>query len=89
VRFHAFRRFREATLQRSEVRQILIDFWMGHENSDMSSRYGKQLTEDAEFRQQWAEKVGLGFQLPDLSDVVANCATCATKSVELECNAAA
>ncbi len=67
VRFHAFRRFREATLQRSEVRQILIDFWMGHENSDMSSRYGKQLTEDVEFRQQWAEKVGLGFQLPDPS----------------------
>ena len=64
VRFHAFRRFREATLQRSEVRQILIDFWMGHENSDMLSRYGKQLTEDVEFRQQWAEKVGLGFQLP-------------------------
>lgn len=89
VRFHAFRRFREATLQRSEVRQILIDFWMGHENSDMSSRYGKQLTEDVEFRQQWAEKVGLGFQLPDLSDVVANCATCATNSVELECNVAA
>ena len=89
VRFHAFRRFREATLQRSEVRQILIDFWMGHENSDMSSRYGKQLTEDVEFRQQWAEKVGLGFQLPDLSDVVANCATCATNSVEQERNAAA
>ena len=76
-------------MQRSEVRQILIDFWMGHENSDMSSRYGKQLTEDAEFRQQWVEKVGLGFQLPDLSDVVVNCATCATNSVELECNAAA
>src|SRR5207248_5664278 len=28
VRFHAFRRFRETTLQRSEVRQILIDYWM-------------------------------------------------------------
>ena len=77
VRFHAFRRFREATLQRSEVRQLLIDFWMGHENSDMSSRYGRQLTEDVEFRQQWAEKVGLGFQLPVLSDVAVNCATCA------------
>jgi len=84
VRFHAFRRFREATLQRSEVRQILIDFWMGHENSDMSSRYGKQLTEDVEFRQLWAVKVGLGFELSNASESssVLNCATCATKSVE-------
>jgi len=83
VRFHAFRRFREATLQRSEVRQILIDFWMGHENTDMSSRYGKQLTEDVEFRQQWAEKVGLGFELPQISEseLSASCATCATNSV--------
>ena len=78
VRFHAFRRFREATLQRSEVRQILIDYWMGHENGDMSSRYGKQLTEDVEFREQWSEKVGLGFELPSLSESSVDCATCAT-----------
>jgi len=84
VRFHAFRRFREATLQRSEVRQILIDFWMGHENADMSSRYGKQLTEEVEFRQQWAQKVGLGFELPSASEPGSklNCATCATNTVE-------
>lgn len=78
VRFHAFRRFREAALQRSEVRQILIDYWMGHENGDMSSRYGKQLTEDVEFRQQWSEKVGLGFELPSFSESSVVCATCAT-----------
>jgi hypothetical protein len=24
----------------------LIDYWMGHENPDMSTRYGKQLVED-------------------------------------------
>jgi integrase len=89
VRFHAFRRFRAATLQRSEVRQLLIDSWMGHENADMSSRYGKQLTEDVEFRQQWAEKVGLGFALPELAESSVNCATCATNSVVQECNAAA
>jgi len=91
VRFHAFRRFREATLQRSEVRQILIDFWMGHENSDMSSRYGKQLTEDVEFRQHWAQRVGLGFDLPTLSETVSsvNCATCATNPAEQACSVAA
>lgn len=78
VRFHAFRRFREATLQRSEVRQILIDYWMGHESGDISSRYGKQITEDVEFRQQWSEKVGLGFELPSISESSVVCATCAT-----------
>jgi hypothetical protein len=37
---------------------------MGHENDDMSTRYGKQLLEDVEYRNEWAEKVGLGFDLP-------------------------
>lgn len=91
VRFHAFRRFREATLQRSEVRQILIDFWMGHENGDMSSRYGKQLTEDTEFRQLWATRVGLGFELAESSkaEFSTNCATCATNPGERVCGVAA
>ena len=40
VRFNAFRRFRESVLLRSECRQILIDYWMGHENPGMSARYG-------------------------------------------------
>ena len=48
VRFHAFRRFRQAVLEKSEVRQLLIDYWMAHDSSDMSSRYAKQLTEDVE-----------------------------------------
>jgi hypothetical protein len=87
VRFHAFRRFRQAVLEKSEVRQLLIDFWLGHDNPDMSSRYAKQLTEDVEFRQEWVEKVGLGFELPELSESEpeVNCATCATNSVEHVC----
>jgi integrase len=64
VRYHAFRRFRESVLLRSECRNILINFWIGHADSEMSSRYGKQLLEDVEFRQEWAKKVGLGFDLP-------------------------
>jgi integrase len=68
VRFHAFRRFRQSVLEKSEVRQLLIDFWLGHDNPDMSSRYAKQLTEDMEFRQEWAEKVGLGFDLSEVFD---------------------
>jgi integrase len=64
TRFNAFRRFREAVLQRSEARQILIDYWMGHVSASMGDRYGKQLVEDVEFRQQHVSKVGLGFELP-------------------------
>jgi integrase len=84
VRFHAFRRFRQAVLEKSEARQLLIDFWLGHDNSDMSSRYAKQLTEDMEFRHEWAGKVGLGFELPEVSESKsgANCATCATEVVD-------
>ncbi len=89
VRFHAFRRFRQAVLEKSDVRQLLIDYWMAHDNSDMSSRYAKQLTEDVEFRQEWAEKVGLGFDLSEVFDAETrlNCATCATKTVEQACAA--
>jgi hypothetical protein len=69
------------------VRQLLIDFWLGHDNPDMSSRYAKQLTEDVEFRQEWTKKVRLGFVMPEVSDTETglNCATCATDSVEHVC----
>jgi integrase len=89
VRFHAFRRFRQAVLEKSEVRQLLIDFWFGHDNPDMSSRYAKQLTEDVEFRQDWAAKVGLGFVLPEVSGTETGliCATCATNSIGHDCTA--
>ena len=50
-------------LQRSEARQILIDYWMGHSNPSMGDRYGKQLVKDAEYRQEQVAKVGLGFDL--------------------------
>jgi integrase len=64
TRFNVFRRFREAVLQRSEARQILIDYWMGHSNPSMGDRYGRQLVEDVEYRQEQVKKVGLGFDLP-------------------------
>jgi hypothetical protein len=37
--------FREAILQMSEARTLLIDYWMGHANGEMSGRYVKQLLE--------------------------------------------
>jgi hypothetical protein len=71
------------------VRQLLIDFWLGHDNPDMSSRYAKQLTEDEEFRQEWVGKVGLGFVMPEVLDAESelSCATCATNTEERVCTA--
>jgi hypothetical protein len=70
-----------------EVRQLLIDFWLGHDNPDMSSRYAKRPTEDMEFRQDWTKRVGLGFELKGLleSESGVNCATCAAEIVEHVC----
>jgi len=62
--FHTFRRFRESILQMSEARTLLIDFWMGHANREMSGRYGKQLLDNVQWRRDCAAKVGLGFALP-------------------------
>jgi hypothetical protein len=61
--FHIFRRFRESILQMSEARTLLIDYWMGHANGEMSVRYGKQLLANVQWRQKWPAKVGLGFTL--------------------------
>jgi len=44
-------------LQRSYARQILIDYWMGHSNASMRDRYGRQLVEDIEYRQEQVKKV--------------------------------
>jgi len=63
--FHIFRRFREAILQMSEARTLLIDYWMGHANGEMSGRYGKQLLDNVRWRQECVAKVGLGFTLPE------------------------
>jgi hypothetical protein len=50
----------------SDARNLLIDYWMAHENRDMSTRYAKQLIENIGWRKEWAEKAGLGFKLPSL-----------------------
>jgi len=89
VRFNAFRRFRESVLLASDARQCLIDYWMGHENPEMSTRYGKQLLENPRYRKEWAEKAGLGFELPQVSEpqMDLSCATCATNSSKQACGA--
>ena len=68
--FHAFRRFRNTHLSEKEVPDRLIQFWMGHKDRTMTDRYTK-LKRVVSFRKAWAEKVGLGFELP-ASAVVEN-----------------
>jgi len=50
----------------SDAQNLLIEYWMGHENREMGTRYAKQMIENIEWRKEWAEKVGLGFKLPSL-----------------------
>ena len=57
------RRFREAVLQMSNARNLLIDFW-GHANGEMAGRYGKRLLANIPWRQECADAIGLGFTLP-------------------------
>jgi len=62
VGFHAFRRFRLTWLRKNGVPEDLGRFWMGHASEEVGDLYSK-LKEDVAFRQQWAERIGLGFEL--------------------------
>jgi integrase len=61
--FHAFRRFRLTHVASSGVPETLDRFWSGHAAKDVHGRYAKWASKIAE-RREWAEKIGLGFELP-------------------------
>jgi len=63
VGFHAFRRFRIATLRRAHVPEDLLRFWVGHSARSVTDLYAAQLQGDVQFRREWVERAGLGFQL--------------------------
>jgi integrase len=68
---HGLRRYRVTHLESSSVPQALIDYWTGHaKKSDgenipktMNQIYTK-MDKDAAFRQEVAERIGIGFELP-------------------------
>jgi len=62
--FNIFRRFRITQLEKSDCPDALKHFWSGHAPKHVSERYVK-LHNDRQFRLDWAEKIGLGFKLPD------------------------
>ncbi len=68
--FHAFRRFRAAHLDKELVPEILVHIWMGHSNKDISQRYARTGVKiDGMFRTMTAQRVGLGFTLPELRPI--------------------
>ena len=61
--FNIFRRFRLTHLETSGCPEALKHFWSGHAPRHVSERYIK-LNQDRDYRLMWAEKIGLGFELP-------------------------
>lgn len=60
--FNMFRRFRLTHVAKSECPEFLRHFWSGHAAKHVSERYIKLLG-DRGFRLEWAEKIGMGFDL--------------------------
>jgi len=43
--------------------EVLKHFWTGHAQTHVSERYMKHV-QNRDFRLMWAERIGLGFELP-------------------------
>jgi integrase len=63
IGFHAFRRFRLTQVAVKSTPTELDYFWAGHAAKDVHQRYVKWISRIDE-RHEWAERVGLGFELP-------------------------
>jgi len=59
--FHGFRRFRAETLRRERVPEDLVRFWLGHAGASITDTYAGGLRNDVVWRQEWAQRTGLGF----------------------------
>lgn len=64
--FNIFRRFRITELKKSDCPDALQHFWSGHAPTHVSEPYTK-LLQDRDYRLEWAEKIGVGFELPAVS----------------------
>jgi len=61
--FNIFRRFRITQLETAECPKALQHFWSGHAPTQVSERY-KKLLKQRDWRLEWAERIGMGFELP-------------------------
>jgi len=74
--FHGFRRFRVTHLESASVPTALVKYWTGHANasdgevvrSTVTDKYVK-MAKDTKFRAEVAERIGLGFELPNVETV--------------------
>ena len=64
--FHSFRRFRITRLRELGVPEDILRYWVGHEGKGITDRYS-QLAHNVELRRDWAQRAGLGFELPNLT----------------------
>jgi integrase len=63
---HGFRRFRNTYLRNhTECPVGLRQYWLGHAGRDMGDLYDK-IKDDEDFRKNWAERSGFGFELPSV-----------------------
>jgi integrase len=63
--FHAFRRFRVTHLRMNGVPEALVKYWTGHAAGNITEHY-TQVAGEIESRKSHAQRVGLGFQLPEI-----------------------
>jgi integrase len=70
VGLHVFRRFRTSVLRKARVPEDLLQLWLGHASKSVTDEYAQQLREDLPFRQEWAERAGLGFSLSQPDNVL-------------------
>jgi len=61
--FHSFRRFRATHLRTCGAPEDLIKYWLGHAQVGVTNKCYVKSNENLAYRKQWAEKVGLGFEL--------------------------
>jgi len=61
--FNIFRRDRLTHIETTECPKALEHFWSGHAQTHVSERY-KKLLQNRAFRLEWAQKIGLGVELP-------------------------
>ena len=61
---HIFRRFRLTWLRENSVSRDIERFWFGHANRTVGDVYS-MLKKNIKFRKQIADKIGVGFELPN------------------------
>jgi hypothetical protein len=69
--FHSARRWRVTYLKTIGTPDSLLKYWLGHSagnditaRNDVTARYDKSC-DDHEWRQSWANRCGIGFELPE------------------------